>query len=80
MLGFDSERSTDHGWGRAHNYLSTRRRWLRYFEDPVVAVAILDRLLHHATVLSIDGDSYRMRAHRERLAELRKGVVDTAAG
>jgi len=49
--------------------------WSEIFEDSVVAVAILDRLLHHATVLSIDGDSYRMRAHRERLAEVRKGVV-----
>ena len=35
--------------------------WGEIFEDTTVAAAILDRLLHHATVLQIDGDSYRMR-------------------
>jgi len=49
--------------------------WSEIFEDSMQAVAILDRLLHHASVLGIEGDSYRMRAHRERLAELRKGVM-----
>ena len=28
----------------------------------------------------IEDDSYRMRAHRERLAELRKGVINTSDG
>jgi DNA replication protein DnaC len=37
--------------------------WGEIFEDTTVAAAILDRLLHHATVLQIDGDSYRMRGH-----------------
>jgi len=31
--------------------------------DQVVATAILDRLLHRATVINIKGQSYRMRAH-----------------
>ena len=35
--------------------------WGAIFDDTTVAAAILDRLLHHATVLSITGDSYRMR-------------------
>jgi len=48
--------------------------WGEIFEDTTVAAAILDRLLHHATVLQIDGDSYRMRGHRERLAQLRAGL------
>jgi DNA replication protein DnaC len=30
-----------------------------------VAGAIVDRLLHNATVLNIRGHSYRMRAHQE---------------
>lgn len=34
------------------------------FGDPVVATAILDRLLHHSHVLTIRGDSYRLRAKR----------------
>jgi hypothetical protein len=35
------------------------------FADPVVATAILDRLLHHSHVLTIRGDSYRLRAKRK---------------
>jgi len=48
--------------------------WGEIFEDTTVAAAILDRLLHHATVLQIDGDSYRMRGHRARLATLRAAL------
>jgi len=48
--------------------LLTRNRsvseWGEVFDDPVVATAILDRLLHHSHVLTIRGDSYRMRAKR----------------
>lgn len=35
------------------------------FGDPVVATAILDRLLHHSHVLTIHRDSYRLRAKRK---------------
>lgn len=31
------------------------------FEDEVLATALLDRLLHHAEVVAINGRSYRMR-------------------
>ena len=48
--------------------------WGAIFDDTTVAAAILDRLLHHATVLQIDGDSYRMRGHRARLAHLRASL------
>jgi DNA replication protein DnaC len=54
--------------------------WGEIFEDTTVAAAILDRLLHHATVLHIDGDSYRMRGHRERLAQLRAGLNQPPQG
>jgi DNA replication protein DnaC len=57
--------------------LTTNRgiaEWGDIFEDTTVAVAILDRLLHHATVLQIDGDSYRMRNHRARLQQLRAAL------
>ena len=37
--------------------------WGQVFADQTVATAILDRLLHHATVVNIKGASYRMRAH-----------------
>ena len=38
--------------------------WGTVFGDPVVATAILDRLLHHSYVLTIRGDSYRLREKR----------------
>ena len=42
--------------------------WGQVFADAVVAGAIVDRLLHDATVLNIRGHSYRMRAHQEPTA------------
>ena len=39
------------------------------FGDPVVAAALLDRLLHHATVVQIEGNSHRMRQHASRVPE-----------
>ena len=38
--------------------------WGGVFGDPVVATAILDRLLHHSQVITIRGDSYRLREKR----------------
>jgi DNA replication protein DnaC len=49
--------------------------WGEIFADTTVATAILDRLLHHAVVCSIDGPSYRMRRHQARLDQLRTGLA-----
>ncbi len=49
--------------------------WGRIFDDPTVAAAMLDRLLHRSVVFNIDGDSYRMRVHQARAEHLRKAVV-----
>ena len=38
--------------------------WGSVFGDPVVATAILDRLLHHSQVVTIRGESYRLREKR----------------
>ena len=35
--------------------------WGEVFGDPVVATAILDRLLHHSHIITIRGDSYRLK-------------------
>jgi len=43
--------------------------WGEVFGDPVVATALLDRLLHHAVVIQIEGSSYRMRQHADLLPE-----------
>ena len=45
--------------------------WGKIFDDPMVAAAMLDRLLHRSVVFNIDGDSYRMRTHRARSERLR---------
>lgn len=39
--------------------------WGEIFGDQVLATAILDRLLHHATTLNIKGDSYRLKDKRK---------------
>jgi DNA replication protein DnaC len=36
-------------------------RWGEVFGDDVVAAAMIDRLVHHAEVISLKGDSYRLR-------------------
>ncbi len=36
-------------------------QWGEIFGDPVIATAILDRLLHHSHVINIKGESYRLR-------------------
>jgi len=34
--------------------------WGEIFGDDVVAAAMIDRLVHHAEILSLKGDSYRL--------------------
>lgn len=46
--------------------------WGEMFADPVLATAVLDRLMHHAHVVPIVGASYRMKD--------RKGVATAATG
>jgi len=43
--------------------------WGEIFGDPVVATALLDRLLHHAVVFQVEGSSYRLREHADLLPE-----------
>lgn len=38
--------------------------WGEIFNDHILATAILDRLLHHATTLNIKGESYRLKEKR----------------
>jgi DNA replication protein DnaC len=52
--------------------------WDSVFADPVVATAILDRLLHHAHVLTIRGDSYRLKEKR-RSGLIKAPTADDAA-
>lgn len=43
--------------------------WGDIFGDAVVATALLDRLLHHAIVIAIEGNSYRLREHADLVPE-----------
>ena len=43
--------------------------WADVFGDPVVATALLDRLLRHAVVVQIEGASYRLRQHADLIPE-----------
>jgi len=46
--------------------------WGQVFGDPVIATALLDRLLHHAVVVHIEGSSYRMRQHADLLPQAQR--------
>jgi DNA replication protein DnaC len=49
--------------------------WDQAFEgEAVLTAAMLDRLLHHATVVQISGESYRLKDER------RVGVMDKRQG
>lgn len=52
--------------------------WGSVFGDPVLASAILDRLLHHSTTVNIRGESYRLRERRK--AGLMSGLVQEGSG
>jgi len=43
--------------------------WDEVFYDAVIASAILDRILHHAHVVSITGKSYRLKNHFKQESE-----------
>ena len=54
--------------------------WGEIFADQVVATALLDRLLHHAVVIQIEGSSYRLREHAALVPEnLRARSMTTPA-
>lgn len=48
--------------------------WGEDFPDAVIASAVLDRLVHHAHLIPIVGESYRMKDHRERSNQELKGT------
>jgi DNA replication protein DnaC len=52
--------------------------WGELFGDPIVATALLDRLLHHAIVIQIEGASYRLRQHADLISEAMRASGPTA--
>jgi DNA replication protein DnaC len=49
--------------------------WAGRLGDPMLAAALLDRLLHKGVILGIDGPSYRMRAHQARADAIRRAAT-----
>jgi DNA replication protein DnaC len=54
--------------------------WGQILGDPVVATAILDRILHHSHVVTIRGDSYRLREKRRSGLLQKAHALQTASG
>ncbi|MET9503506.1 ATP-binding protein [Streptomyces sp. NPDC006622] len=46
---------------RSRHLRQQQRLQVVYRHDDTVAAAMIDRLVHHAEVISLKGDSYRMR-------------------
>ena len=49
--------------------------WAGRLGDPMLAAALVDRLLHKGVILGIDGPSYRMRAHQQRADTIRRAAT-----
>ena len=60
LFGFISER-----YERRSLVVTTNlpfARWSEVFLDPTAAAAVIDRVVHHATVLQTTGGSFRLQA------------------
>jgi DNA replication protein len=51
-------------------------QWNEVFSDLTIASAILDRILHHCTVINIKGESYRLKERKEFMKQKEK-IVNT---
>ncbi len=49
--------------------------WGGILGDTTVAAALLDRLLHRCVVLTLDGESYRLRDHQAAADSLRRATT-----
>ena len=47
----------------------TFSQWNEVFADVTIASAILDRVLHHCTVINIKGESYRLKERKEHMKQ-----------
>jgi DNA replication protein DnaC len=54
----------------------TFSQWNEVFADVTIASAILDRVLHHCTVINIKGESYRLKERKEYMKQ-KQHIVNT---
>ena len=57
----------------------TFSQWNEVFADVTIASAILDRVLHHCTVINIKGESYRLKERKEFMKQ-KQHIVNTLFG
>jgi DNA replication protein DnaC len=50
------------------NSNKTFSAWAEIFGDPIAVAAMVDRLVHHAEVIALKGDSYRLKGRRKEVA------------
>jgi len=50
--------------------------WHQIFEDQTTADAIMDRLIHVAYVINLEGDSLRATSASEELLDFKKNMVE----
>jgi DNA replication protein DnaC len=56
--------------------------WNEVFPNAACVVSLIDRLIHHSEILSIEGESYRLKEakeHQQQQAEKRKKTKTTAS-
>ena len=59
------------------SFIYTRfSQWNEVFADVTIASAILDRVLHHCTVINIKGESYRLKERKEFMRQ-KQQIVNT---
>lgn len=44
-------------------------KWADIFQEPVLTNALLDRLLHHCSIVNINGPSYRLKDQLQKMNE-----------
>ena len=54
----------------------TFSQWNEIFADVTIASAILDRVLHHCTVINIKGESYRLKERKEHMKQ-KQHIINT---
>ena len=62
-------------YGKSATMITSNRafvEWAEVFGDHVVATGLLDRLLHNSNVITIKGESYRLKTNRK------SGVLPTS--
>lgn len=50
--------------------------WGNLFPDKIMAVAAIDRIVHHATIIKVDGESYRVAVAKQRNSILDSGGLE----